>query len=81
MTFPWPKSVVTDFQHPGLRVTFISNAAGETASDRTVRFEDTRSGGFSARLDSGDVGLRFWRHDPSGQPIEVGLDGLGRCSD
>ncbi|MEO1527696.1 MAG: peptidase, partial [Planctomycetota bacterium] len=63
-------SVVTDFQHEGLRVVFASRLIGEAASGITVRFEDTGAGVLTARLDNdGNVVFDFAGTAPTVQDL------------
>ncbi len=63
-------TAVTDFQHEGLRVEFILNQIGESASGREVRFISTGSGGLSVSLDaSNNVVFNFGLADPAVDPL------------
>ena len=60
MEMPVRPIAVTDFQHDGLRVEFISKvASGESNTERGILFEDSGAGGLSARLDGNNVVFDF----------------------
>ena len=78
---PVAASAVTDFQHDGLRVSFFALAIGESASGREIRFEDSGSGGLTARLETdGSVVFDFGGTAPVVSGLRTAVTGAAEVA-